>query len=60
MCETCFPYKKQISKTAYYGIDIVEDKGYFFLMDDSGNERMFDHYPLEDEIKQFRKNVVRV
>jgi len=45
-------------KTSYYGIWIEEDRGYYYIVDDNGNEQPMDQtYPVEQDVEDFRDQV---
>ena len=46
-------------KTKYYGIWVEQEDNYYYLYEDgNGADQWFDHYPTEEEIEQFRDNVM--
>lgn len=46
-------------KTAYYGIDVVFSRscGYWIVSDNEDN-KYFDHYPTDEEVKEFRDQTI--
>lgn len=46
----------KIIETKFVGIFIMKSVGGFFIVDDNGNDKFFNHCPNNEDVENYRKN----